>query len=324
MLNTTEYVIGPAAGVASPSPRGFVLAATDHTGTRRAVASVLESDGLFHLTELDRADAPCDGAATALLAAVEKEVVTRGATLLTLQAENGDVAFYERSGYTRPAALPVALRWLTDDTRVALERTLAPHVVPRAAVSVVPLRDGPDGIEVFVQYRASTMDFGAGAVVFPGGRLDPADHDTGLTVPATHSAAWSATALPPADALAAAAIREVEEECGVTLDATDLHPWDNWVTPAGGRRRFDVAFYLTAVPTERAGAWRNTTTEAHESRWVPVSTLLREHDRGDIRLMAPTLVLLLELAAWSTSAEVLSQHPHITPVKDDDPVRPRF
>ena len=48
-------------------------------------------------------------------------------------------------------------------------------VLPRPAVSVIPLRDGPAGPEVFVQHRQPTMDFAAGAVVFPGGRCDPGD-----------------------------------------------------------------------------------------------------------------------------------------------------
>ena len=33
------------------------------------------------------------------------------------------------------------------------------------------------GLEVFVQHRVSTMDFAAGAVVFPGGRVDPVDSE---------------------------------------------------------------------------------------------------------------------------------------------------
>lgn len=59
--------------------------------------------------------------------------------------------------------------------RVAMLRQLVEPVTPRVAVSVVPLRDGPGGLEVFVQHRASTMDFAAGAVVFPGGRVDDVD-----------------------------------------------------------------------------------------------------------------------------------------------------
>lgn len=46
---------------------------------------------------------------------------------------------------------------------------------PRLAVSVVMLRDSPRGIEVFVQHRASTMDFAAGVIAFPGGRVDDVD-----------------------------------------------------------------------------------------------------------------------------------------------------
>ncbi len=51
-----------------------------------------------------------------------------------------------------------------------------PTAVPiRPAVSVIMVRDGDSGLEAFVQHRVTTMDFAAGVVVFPGGRVDPVD-----------------------------------------------------------------------------------------------------------------------------------------------------
>ncbi|CAM4119988.1 hypothetical protein [Janibacter anophelis] len=64
-------------------------------------------------------------------------------------------------------------------------------VVPRPAVSVIPLRDGPDGLEAFVQHRATTMDFAAGVVVFPGGRCDPSDETKGAQLPSPSP--WSSS-----------------------------------------------------------------------------------------------------------------------------------
>ena len=45
----------------------------------------------------------------------------------------------------------------------------------RDAATVVVLRDGARGLELYLVKRARTVDFMAGAHVFPGGRLDPAD-----------------------------------------------------------------------------------------------------------------------------------------------------
>ena len=65
----------------------------------------------------------------------------------------------------------------------------------KPAVSVLMLRDGDEGLEVFVQHRVSTMDFAAGVVVFPGGRVDPVDATTAPTIAVpdqhVHTSAWS-------------------------------------------------------------------------------------------------------------------------------------
>lgn len=51
-----------------------------------------------------------------------------------------------------------------------------PAEVPiRKAASVLLLREAAAGFEVFVQHRVNTMDFAAGMVVYPGGRVDLQD-----------------------------------------------------------------------------------------------------------------------------------------------------
>jgi 8-oxo-dGTP pyrophosphatase MutT (NUDIX family) len=90
------------------------------------------------------------------------------------------------------------------------------HVIatPVPAATVMLLRDGSDGMEVFMIVRHEKSDVHAGALVFPGGRVDPEDYDL----------ANDAAVFPPqpgVDATMAAlrvgAIRETFEECGVLL-----------------------------------------------------------------------------------------------------------
>lgn len=51
-----------------------------------------------------------------------------------------------------------------------------PHAVPiRNAATVMLVRDGTDGVEVFVLKRTLNAAFAAGAYVFPGGAVDPED-----------------------------------------------------------------------------------------------------------------------------------------------------
>jgi glyoxylase-like metal-dependent hydrolase (beta-lactamase superfamily II)/8-oxo-dGTP pyrophosphatase MutT (NUDIX family) len=94
---------------------------------------------------------------------------------------------------------------------------------PRPAATVVLLRPGPNGLEALLTHRPATMAFAPDVHVFPGGRVDEADHDPGLQARAVVGAADASTAvggdLAPEPALAAyvAAIREAFEEVGILL-----------------------------------------------------------------------------------------------------------
>src|SRR4026207_1717173 len=48
---------------------------------------------------------------------------------------------------------------------------------PVPAATVMCLRDGDDGMEVFMIVRHEKSDVHAGALVFPGGRVDPEDYE---------------------------------------------------------------------------------------------------------------------------------------------------
>ncbi|WP_193095849.1 NUDIX hydrolase [Brevibacterium sp. FME17] len=200
-----------------------------------------------------------------------------------------------------------------------------PSAVPiKPAVSVLMIRDGSTGLEVFVQHRVSTMDFAAGVVVFPGGRVDPIDEQTAASIevpdPQSHQAAWKDSTIAEVSdgwrVLLATAVREVEEETGAVLDPSGLKPWANWVTPVGRPKRFDTYFYVLAGRVLESA--HHQTTEAHSSEWMSVRELLTAEAEERLKLMRPTLVLLRELDTFATVAEAVGSDRNI------DPVRPEF
>ena len=89
-------------------------------------------------------------------------------------------------------------------------------VLPRPAATILLLRDGPAGLEVLMVARAREVDFASGALVFPGGRVEPTD-------------AALAPAEDPLGAFRVAAIREAGEESGILL----AHPPGPEVPPEG-------------------------------------------------------------------------------------------
>ncbi|MDO5098455.1 MAG: NUDIX hydrolase [Corynebacterium sp.] len=125
----------------------------------------------------------------------------------------------------------------------------------KLAVTVVLVRDGATGIEVYVQERVSSMPTFPNATVFPGGGVDPRDFELDVSVPTDAIGADSSPRIPDATwhgpdldewarrlrtnrskarALVMAACRELFEESGTLLasyedgrlitDATPFHP----------------------------------------------------------------------------------------------------
>ncbi|MGJ3191674.1 NUDIX hydrolase [Paenarthrobacter sp. FR1] len=190
---------------------------------------------------------------------------------------------------------------------------------PRLAASVILLRDTADGLEAFVQHRVSTMDFAAGMVVFPGGRVDAADQ-SGWDYPTellqAHAADWHQSSIgtdPDAAAMVlTAAIREVQEEAGLSIDASDLRPWANWITPTDMPKRFDTYFYV-AKPSPGAEP-QHQTTEAWQSLWMPVNGILEAEAAGTLQLMPPTYYLLKEIDGFGSVEAMWSAEHAVVPV----------
>ena len=97
-----------------------------------------------------------------------------------------------------------------------------PPAAPLSASSVLVVRDGTAGLEVYLLRRHEQSSVLGGAWVFPGGKVDAADADPALLahidLPADALQARLGEAelsAPAAAALHVAAAREVFEECGV-------------------------------------------------------------------------------------------------------------
>jgi len=148
----------------------------------------------------------------------------------------------------------------------------SPEAVPAATILLI--RDGPppDGeLEVFMVQRHHQIDFATGALVFPGGKVDPGDHDARLRA---HSGPRAASLDEAALSVRAAAIRETFEECGVLL-----------ARPRGQEQ-------LVSAP--RLAAIRERYREALEAHDLPLAQLVEEED---LELAVDTLV---PFAHWIT------------------------
>ena len=219
----------------------------------------------------------------------------------------------------------------------------------RLAATVVLLRDGVNGPEVFALRRAAGMVFAAGVLAFPGGGVDPTDE---VSPPFTgRPVGWWSDRLglpgPQASSVLAAAVREVFEETGVLLGETgqhhrreqlrldlaahrvglaevlaeqgipaafdDLVPWARWITPPGPPRRYDTFFFVAALPAGQQAAL--LTTEADIGEWARPADLIADGLAGRRSIMPPTMSTLYQLSAKDSVAETLAAEREITPIR---------
>lgn len=214
---------------------------------------------------------------------------------------------------------------------------------PVPAATVVLVRDGARGLEVFLLQRHKATAFMGGAYVFPGGKLDPEDasdalrpHLAGPTDEALLAALGETETIDPvtARALHVAAARETFEEAGVLLGTAEeplgeararlnakepllsvlasvratialsrLVPLSRWITPAVERRRFDARFFLAAVDASELASADVQETVAE--LWATPDEAIEHHLAGRIDLPPPTLRTLELLAPLRTAEAAL-------------------
>jgi len=202
-------------------------------------------------------------------------------------------------------------------------------VAPRPAATIMLLRDGAAGLEVFMTVRHRDIAFASGALVFPGGRVEDSDHAI-----AAREGLHDGRLAP---GFFVAGIRETFEECGILLarprgsallldgerlraiaatakdrvahdhaafadllaaedltPAVDLlEPFAHWVTPAHQRKRFDTVFFLAAAPPGQAGT--HDGAEAVDSVWITPQGAIDASRAGQYKMLFPTMLNLQKL-----------------------------
>lgn len=198
---------------------------------------------------------------------------------------------------------------------------------PIPAATLILMRRAEDGgaPELLITERADTMAFAAGALVFPGGRIDPDDHLAALAYPehgdsAARIAAVRETieetglapALPPLAGPRTQDLRDrlrlgtpfsaLLESERLSLDLSALTPFARWCPNFRETRRFDTLFYLAEAPT---GSPQPSADEAEAVRafWGSAARVLEELDAGRAHAIFPTRRNLERLARFSSIEE---------------------
>ncbi len=197
-------------------------------------------------------------------------------------------------------------------------RSRKPHAVkPRHAASLLVWREAAEGPELLMGMRHPKHKFMPSVLVFPGGRVDRADH--GVKVLAELKPATLATLAhraPPslARALGVAAIRELFEETGLVIgqrkgskllpDLGGLEYLCRAVTPTTRPMRFNARF-LTAPAAALTGEIKGS-GELEGLGWYSLGKARAA------KLANITVRIIDEFEAWhATPAEARAARPKI-------------
>jgi 8-oxo-dGTP pyrophosphatase MutT (NUDIX family) len=158
----------------------------------------------------------------------------------------------------------------------------------RLAASAILLRDASRGPEVLLLQRNPQAKFMGGAWVFPGGSVHAGDEVDDVPGPVR------------------AAMRETEEEAGLTLPSPDdLVAFSRWITPAQVKIRFDTWFFIARAPAD--AQVRIDNAEVVDSIWITPQDALDRGERDDLTLVFPTIKHLEELARFRSVDDALEE-----------------
>jgi 8-oxo-dGTP pyrophosphatase MutT (NUDIX family) len=208
---------------------------------------------------------------------------------------------------------------------------------PIPAATLILVRERAGGVpELLMVERAARMAFAAGALVFPGGRIDAADRELAarLGIDAAAVAAiretLEETAIPAGVAplpdretalllqqslAAGEAFDRLLEAHDLRLEAHQLTPFARWVPKFHAVRKFDTLFFVACAP---AGDWQPNVIEGEcaAALWLRAEQVLERERNGEARLIFPTRRTLERLAQHSSFDAIIADaraHP-IEPV----------
>jgi len=187
----------------------------------------------------------------------------------------------------------------------------------KPAATVMVCREMDGRIELLMVKRSHRAGFFPSAWVFPGGRLDAADHDAPVVGDAPNS---------NCPHYVVAAVRECFEESGVWLgegspaqdfreklnsrkatladaptlkaDLSRMAQWSWWITPEAEPKRYDTRFFLTCLSPLESSLASPDNSETVESTWISPKEAIGRHYAGDFYLAPPTLLTLVEIGGF--------------------------
>jgi 8-oxo-dGTP pyrophosphatase MutT (NUDIX family) len=155
------------------------------------------------------------------------------------------------------------------------------------AATVILLRENEGRLETLMLRRNRSLKAFGGAWVFPGGRVDEADHPDGDEVARARHAAR----------------REAMEETGLDVSIEGMVSLSRWIPPVTEKRRFSTWFFVAKAPDAEV---KIDDGEIHDFQWVCPKHLVANTPKEGVAIMPPTYISLFELSKFNCIDDALS------------------
>lgn len=195
--------------------------------------------------------------------------------------------------------------------------------IPAATLVIFRDREG-EAPQLLMVRRSNKMVFAAGAVVFPGGRVDADDHylakifaenldedegaariaairetleETGVAIGIEGDLSQDVVASVRETILEGTDFSEMVKQHGWTLHPDKLEPFARWCPAHKHERIFDTRFYL-ADGNHHEGEVTVTSSENSHAFWTSAEEMLERADSGESHIIYPTRRNLERLAQF--------------------------
>jgi len=189
----------------------------------------------------------------------------------------------------------------------------------REASSVILLRRGAEGPEVFLVRRRRGASFMASAFVFPGGGAEPGEdartaaarelfEEAGVLLARDAGKADETLQMQTLDGLrrrilGGANAAMVLGKAGLAWSTDALVPWSHWITPSIEPKRFSARFFVCELPSGQVPSF--DAIETVDQLWVrPADAVARA---GELALPPPQVRTCWELAELPTIEAVIAE-----------------
>ncbi len=203
------------------------------------------------------------------------------------------------------------------------------HRLSACSVLLRKSQQSVTGFEFYLVRRSASLEFMGGFQVFPGGKVDPADHEVQVEGIEEHQGIYCCAArelleetgvliargpkqsAEKIDAMRQKLLKQTDNwndllaEAGLSLHAEDYINLGRWVTPPYTPVRYDALYLASWLPEEQSPSIIHG--ELTDGLWLTPEQAIADHNDGKAQITYPVLETLRVMVSHNGNLESVAQ-----------------